>query len=109
MEHKTIAGKKYFKSNENITQPHLLLTATSGDLKGEIDLSWEPVTKANTYILQKCSSAYKPLKWKYEDIVTRSSYTVTNLKSNHWYWFRVGVITSEGRTNWSMPVKKKAP
>ena len=109
MEHKTIIGKKDFRTNENLTRPPLLLTATSGDLNGEIDLSWEPVRNVNTYVVQKSLSAGKPLKWKYEDVITKSSYTVSNLRSKHSYWFRVAAITSEGRTIWSTPVKKKAP
>jgi hypothetical protein len=109
MEHATAVFKKYLRTKENLTQPQLLLTATSGDFRGEVDLSWEPVSNANTYIVQKSSSALKPLKWRYEDIVTRSGCTVSNLRSKHCYWFRVAAITSDGRTGWSTPVRKKAP
>lgn len=87
----------------------MFLTATSGDTEGEIDLSWEPVAKAHTYIVQKSSDVNKPSKWVHEDIVTKSSYTVTKLKSKHIYWFRVASVGPEGQSSWSESIKKKAP
>lgn len=92
----------------NELQP-INLTATSGDSEGEIDLTWEPVTGSHTYLIQKSSDIHKPVKWVHEDIVTKSSYTITKLKSKHKYWFRVAAVTSKGQSTWSVPVFKKAP
>lgn len=85
------------------------LTATSGDTAGEIDLVWEPVEKAYTYVVQKCKDSKGPVKWKNEDIVTKSSYTVSKLKSSQKYRFRVAAVGSKGQGPWSTPVQKKAP
>lgn len=87
----------------------LSLSATSGDIEGEIDLIWEPVSNANTYIIQKCSGSVEHMHWVNLDIVTKSSYTVSRLKSRHVYRFRVAAVTGSGRSLWSNPVKKKAP
>ena len=87
----------------------LLLTATSGDAGGEIDLTWEPVAGANNYLIQKCINLKKPVKWSYEDVVTKSSYTVSKLRSGRKYWFRVAAVCSKGQGVWSHPVQKKAP
>ena len=95
--------------NKIKTSSPLMLTATSGDSKGEIDLVWEPVCRADIYIIQKSSGSLKPAKWKREDIVTKSSYTVTELKSSHKYWFRVAAVSSHGQGLWSKAVQKKAP
>jgi hypothetical protein len=85
------------------------LNATSGDTEGEIDLIWEPVKGADTYLIQKSSDPKNPLKWIHEDIVAKSSYTVTKLRSRHKYWFRVAAVGRKGQGPWSEPVQKKAP
>lgn len=88
---------------------HLFLTATSGDTEGEIDLTWEPAKGASTYLVQKCSESKNPVRWTNEDIVARSSYTVTKLKSGRKYWFRVAAVGRKGQGSWSNYVQKKAP
>ena len=97
-----------FSININLPFPQSL-TATSGDSDGEIDLAWEPVEGANTYVIQRCSEFKKPVRWINEDIVSKSSYTVTKLKSGHTYWFRVAAVGRKGQSPWSEPVLKKAP
>jgi hypothetical protein len=96
------------KKKAKVCSP-LFLAATSGDGEGEIDLAWEPVKTADVYVIQKSSGALKPTKWKYEDIVTESSYTVSELKSGRKYWFRVAAVCSEKRGLWSNIVRKKTP
>ena len=86
----------------------LSLSATSGDIDGEIDLIWEPVSNANTYIIQKCSGSVKPLHWVNLDIVAKSSYTVSRLKSKNLYRFRVAAVNDSGQSEWSRPVQKKS-
>jgi len=83
--------------------------ATAGDLKGEIDLFWEPVRGANTYVIQRSSARKENIRWNQVDIVDKSSYTVTGLKTGCKYWFRVAPVSSKGQGLWSTPVQKKAP
>ncbi len=85
------------------------LTVTAGDAEGEIDLVWEPVKGANTYVIQKGVGHRKPARWINEDIVTKSSYTISKLKSRHKYWFRIAAVCSLGQSKWSDPVQKQAP
>ena len=94
--------------DKSISRP-LSLNATSGDIEGDIDLVWEPVTGAYTYVVQMSSDYKTPVKWINKDIVSRSSYTVPKLKSKHKYWFRVAAVGSKGQSLWSDPVWKKAP
>lgn len=85
------------------------LSATSGDVKGEIDLAWEPVAGAYTYVIQKCKDSKVNLKWINEDIVAKSSYTVSNLRSGLVYRFRVAAVGTQGQGKWSKSVQKKVP
>lgn len=101
-------SRRHSKTQKNNLSP-MVLNAAGGDLKGEINLIWEPDKNARYYLLQKCSSLSKPPKWKYEDIVSKASCTVSNLKSNKTYMFRVAFMSESGRSPWSSPVIKKAP
>jgi hypothetical protein len=94
---------------KNNISPLLYLTATSGDDEGEIDLVWEPLKTADVYLIQKSTGSLKPTKWRFEDIVTESSYTVSKLKSGLNYWFRVAAVRSKTKGQWSNHVCKKAP
>jgi len=101
--------KNILSNNEAVIPCPLSLTATSGDSEGEIDLVWEPVEKAHTYVVQKCRDSKGPAKWINEDIVNKSSYTVSKLKSLRKYRFRVAAVGRKGQGPWSEPVQKKAP
>jgi hypothetical protein len=108
--HHNIQPRKNISSAGEVLMPcPLSLTATSGDSEGEIDLVWEPVEKAHTYVVQKCKDSKGPAKWVNEDIVSKSSYTVSNLKSSRKYRFRVAAVGRIGQGPWSELVQKKAP
>lgn len=96
------------KSKLNDYTPKIL-NAAEGDKKGEIHLIWDPVNTAHSYLLQKCSLLKKPYKWKHEDVIKSNNYTVTKLKSNKSYLFRIASISDKGKSGWSLPVTKKAP
>jgi len=98
--------KTTLKHKVVISQPIPAVPVT-GDSCREINLKWEPVRGARTYVIQKGTNSNKPAKWMNEDVVTRSSYTVTKLKSGRVYWFRVAAVGSWGQGPWSKPVKKK--
>jgi len=83
-----------------------ILFATKGDLKGEVNLQWEPVEKAKYYIIQAANGMNK---WKEIDITTKALYTAARLKSGKKYSFRVAAITSEGQCEWSEPAEKRVP
>ncbi len=93
-------------SNKN---SFISLAAAAGDLDGEVNLLWEPVRGARTYVIQKSHDSGNPSRWMQEDIVTKSSCTISKLKSGRKYWFRVAAIGSNGQGPWSEPVQKKAP
>jgi hypothetical protein len=101
--------RKNVEPKTKIPLTPVCLTATSGDLDGEIDLIWEPVEGANSYVIEINRSNNKPDGWIQEDVITKSSYTASRLKSGHKYWFRVSAAGSKGQSSWSEPVGKKAP
>lgn len=85
------------------------LTATAGDHDGEIDLSWDTVRGARSYVVQRSPDPPSESTWVHAGISTRSRTTVEGLNSGTRYWFRVAAITSSGQTAWSNPVVKIAP
>ncbi len=109
MQNKDFIISKKSVSEKVFKPAPLSLTATSGDTIGEIDLAWEPVPGAFSYIIQKSSGHTKPSRWILEDIVAKSSYTVSKLKSRHYYWFRVAAVKSKEQGPWSKAVLKRAP
>lgn len=94
---------------KTVNSPPEIISAAEGDKKGEIHLIWDSCSKAHSYLLQKCTSLKKPFKWKYEDVINTNNYTVTGLRSNKNYIFRMAAIYKDGKSSWSMPVKKRAP
>ncbi|MBE2219652.1 MAG: fibronectin type III domain-containing protein [Ignavibacteria bacterium] len=85
-----------------------ILLAASGDKIGEIELLWQPVNEARSYIVQINSISGSEKTWKHSDIVTRTRYTATGLKSGKMYYFRIAPITANGQQEWSEPVVQKA-
>lgn len=83
------------------------LHATAGDHEGEIDLAWDRVQGAKSYVLER--SPDSPTLWAQEAIVTRSSATVSGLSSGTHYWFRVSAVSSAGQSGWSDPAVRMAP
>jgi len=85
------------------------LTATAGDHDGEIDLSWDTVRGARSYVVQRSPDPPSESTWTHSAISTRSRATVEGLNSGTRYWFRVSAVTPNGQTAWSNPVVKIAP
>ncbi len=103
--------KKTTRGNikNNMETPFLKIAAASGEINGEINLLWEPVSGARTYVIQKSMDSKNPSRWMQEDIITKSHCTVSKLKSGRKYWFRIAPVGSNGQGPWSEPVQKKAP
>ena len=90
------------------TQPQFL-TPTAGDRDGEIDLSWDPVSGAKSYVIEKSLDPATGTSWSHAGVSTRSSYTAAGLTSGTRYWFRVAGINNNGQSGWSDPAMKIAP
>lgn len=85
------------------------LSATASDHDGEIDLTWDSVAGAKSYIVEKSADPPAPNSWAYEGVTTRSAYTAKTLNSGTRYWFRVAAINVIGQSGWSDPAMKIAP
>jgi len=85
------------------------LTATAGDHDGEIDLSWDTVGGAKSYVVEKSGDPVTPTTWSHAGVSTRSNYTADGLTSGTRYWFRVAAVNSNGQSGWSDPAMKIAP
>ena len=91
----------------NLPAPEAL-KATMGDQPGEIDLSWDPVRGASSYIIEGREHV-DGTPWVQKKVVQQSSYTVTGLTSGTTYCFRVRAIGSSGEGPWSDEGVKMAP
>lgn len=86
------------------------LSAAKGDSKGEINLQWDSVEDASSYIIEiGGNDQSKNIKWKILDIISDSRYTVKNLKSNRNYYFRVVSTNGNSKEGFSRKINKQAP
>jgi hypothetical protein len=85
------------------------LTPTAGDHDGEVDLSWDPVPRAKSYIIEFSVDPPTDTSWKHAGVSPRSSFTVTGLTPGTRYWFRVAAVSTGGQSGWSDPAMKIAP
>jgi Fibronectin type III domain len=85
------------------------LSATAGDRDGQMDLSWDPVVSATSYVLETSLDPPTATSWKHLGVSTKSSFTVTDLVSGSRVWFRVSAVNAAGQSGWSDPATKIVP
>jgi hypothetical protein len=85
------------------------LTPTAGDHDGEIDLSWDTVSGAKSYVIDKSGDPVTPTSWSHAGVSTQSNFTAAGLISGGRYWFRVAAVNNNGQSGWSDPATKIAP
>jgi hypothetical protein len=95
-------------ASSEVTAPTGLSTS-QGDHDGEIDLTWDKVRNAKSYIVERSSDPPSATSWKHETVSLKSSATISNLTSGTRYWFRVAAVMSGGQSGWSDPSTKIAP
>ena len=73
-------------------------SVTYGDEAGELDMHWDVVSGARSYVVQKNETdPVNESAWSDIDNPTKSKYTVNGLTSGNRYWFRVLAVGSAGR------------
>ena len=85
------------------------LSATEGDHDGEIDLFWDKVKSAKSYIIERSADPPSATSWAHEAVALKSSAVIGGLTSGTRYWFRVAAIRTDGQSGWSDPATKIAP
>jgi hypothetical protein len=85
------------------------LEATASDYDGQIDLRWERVEKAKSYLIEKSPDPPTGTSWSQAAVVTKARASVSGLTSGTKYWFRVAAVTTSGQSAWSDPATKIAP
>jgi len=85
------------------------LSATEGDHEGEIDLHWNSVKRARSYIVEHSADPPSDTSWSQSQVVVASSATVSGLTRGAKHWFRVAAVGSVGQSGWSDPATKIAP
>lgn len=96
------------KSTSSIPEKIIYVNATLGENAGEIDLSWDKVNNAKSYVIETAVNV-TPLVWRHTQVCTKSKAEVTGLETGVSYQLRVSAIGSAGHGPWSDPVIKVAP
>ena len=76
------------------------VVATMGDLEGEVDVAWNRVRGAGSYVVE-CKLYNDPGAWQQAKIIQKSRVTVTGLESGKKYSFRVRAVGAAGEGAWS--------
>jgi hypothetical protein len=98
---------KLINMKKALEAPRSLSAALSG-IDGEINLQWDSVTNANGYIVEY-SRESETLRWEQADFVPAPQCTITGLKKNESYCFRVSAMNSSRQGEWSGIAKKRIP
>ncbi|HEY0320504.1 MAG TPA: fibronectin type III domain-containing protein [Pyrinomonadaceae bacterium] len=85
------------------------LNATQGDHDGEIDLAWDKVERARSYVIEQSADPPTATSWSHAAVSTKSQATIEGLQSGTKYWFRVAAVSPQGQSGWSNPATKIAP
>jgi fibronectin type III domain protein len=85
------------------------LSATAGDHDNEVDLSWDPVTQARSYVIEQSADPPTPTSWSHAGVSTKSTTTIKNLTGGTRYWWRVAAVGTAGQSGWSDPATRIAP
>ena len=89
--------------------PPTALSAMAGNNDGEVDLNWEPVKGANSYLIQMTTDPNVPDSWAPKANVTESYAVILGLTSGTKYWFRVAGVGAAGQGAFSGAESKYAP
>ncbi|HWS88159.1 MAG TPA: fibronectin type III domain-containing protein [Pyrinomonadaceae bacterium] len=84
------------------------LTATTGNHEGEIELSWDAVRSARSYVVERATDP-EAGPWTQAGVAPRSSLIIEGLESGKRYYFRVAAVTLNGQSPWSNHAVKVAP
>lgn len=85
------------------------LAASAGDHDGEVDLAWDKVSGAKSYVIERSGDPPTSTSWTHSGVCTRSAFTVSGLTSGARHWFRVAAVSANGQSGWSDPATKMAP
>jgi hypothetical protein len=85
------------------------LTATAGDQEGEIDLTWDTVAGARSYVVERSPDPPTATSWTHAGVSPRSQTTINGLTPGTRCWFRVAAVNAAGQGPWSDPATKLVP
>ena len=66
-----------------------------------MDLGWDKVRGARSYVIQFCADPMHDANWQHAGVSTKSSFIVTGLTAGVKYWFRVAAVGTAGQGAWS--------
>jgi hypothetical protein len=85
------------------------LSAATGNHDGEINLSWDKVANAKSYLIEKSPDPLTDEGWAHAGVATKASTTINGLTRHTKFWFRVAAVGARGQSGWSDPATRIAP
>ena len=85
------------------------ISATEGDHDGEIDLHWNQIKGAKSYVAQRTTTPTEAASWGNPTLSTKSKMTLSGLATGTKYYFRVAGVGAAGQGAWSEIAVKVAP
>lgn len=85
------------------------VSASEGDHDGEIDIHWNRVRGAKSYVVQYTTTPTTAASWVNGPIATKTKATVTGLNSATKYYLRVAAIGAAGQGAYSELAAQVAP
>jgi len=96
-------------SSSDVLGAPAALAPTVGDHDGEVDLQWDTVRGARSYVIEISADPPTNTSWQHKTVSTKSRATIEGLTSGTKYWFRVAAVGANGQSGWSDPATKIAP
>jgi len=85
------------------------LSASEGDHDGEIDIHWNRVKGAKSYVVQYTTTPTNAASWVNGPVAPKSKITVTGLTSSTKYYLRVAAVGAAGQGAFSELASQVAP
>jgi len=94
-------------STPTVTTP-TALSASEGSHEGEVNLSWDKVKGAKSYVIERTTDPQVATSWVHAAVSLKASATISGLTSGTRYWFRVAAVMTGGQSGWSDPAVRLA-
>jgi hypothetical protein len=89
---------------QDLTTP-INLRLNKISVEGEVNLKWNPIKNAKSYMIQSTSTPQVETSWDTFAVSTKASHKANNLESQSIIWFRIAALGAKGISAFSDPFK----
>lgn len=107
------AGFDHYVAGKSPAIGRLLAPAALGGalgvMAGTVNLWWNAVRGARSYVLELTTTPDEAASWKQCGLATSAKFTAQGLTTGTQYWFRVAALGTAGQGPWSSALERLAP